>query len=383
MYKIYDQYCKGLKAKQKYRKLPELIDHIGRLLDFSKNDYLNLANSKHLKKAAKKACDKFGIGSTGSRLLSGNRKIFENLESMIAKDKSTESALILNSGFQANITVLPSLLDKHVLKTQAIVFFDQLNHSSLYQGIFLSQAKLIRYRHNDMKHLYQLLDEYKDDPKPKFIVTVTLFSMDGDLANLKKIAELAKEYNVFLYLDEAHATGLIGRNGYGLSTTVDLSKIPHLIMGTFSEALGCFGAYVACSTEIKNYLINKCTGFIYSTALPPMIIEAVFTAWDLVRHLDQERKNLSHLAERCRKKLQSLHFDTGKSETNIIPIILQDEEIALRIKKRLYEKSILVSAIRPPTVPLGTSRLRISLTIQHSENDVENLVNALNGCKNE
>lgn len=375
MYKLYNKYHNTLKSKGKYRQLPKAI--LGSFINFSTNDYLGLSQSEVLFDAAKLSGAEFGVGSTGSRLLSGNKKIFEDLEERIARDKGTESALILNSGFQANITVLASLLDQSVLGNKPIVFFDKLNHASLYQAVFLSHAELVRYRHNDMDHLSNLLTKFKNDLRSKFIVTETIFGMDGDIVSIEEIFALSKEYEAFLYLDEAHATGIIGRNGYGLSTYINLQEVPHLVLGTFSKALGCFGAYVACSNIIKNYLINKCSGFIYSTSLSPMIIGAAAKSWDLVQHLTDQRQALFFKATNLRNNLQDLGFNTGDSVTHIIPIVLGDEDTVMSAKEKLLKQGLVVSAIRPPTVPPGTSRLRIALNVNHTGSNLDCLVHVL------
>ncbi len=382
MYKQYIQFCLKLQNSGKYRKLPAVISSINKItspsvLDFSSNDYLGFSKLQTIAQAAAKACEEFGTGSTGSRLLSGNNILFEELESSIAISKNTEAALIFNSGFQANLTSLASLLDQSVLGLRPIVFFDRLNHSSLYQAVFLSNAELVRYQHCDMQQLSDLLEQYKNDNRPKFIVTETIFGMDGDVVPLEDIAELAKQHNALLYLDEAHATGVIGKNGYGLSTTLDLSGLPHVIMGTFSKALGVFGAYIACSQTVKDYLINKSAGFIYSTALPPMVIGAATKAWQLLPSLEQERQALMAKAENLRTSLKKLGFDTAGSSTHIIPIILGQDDKAVAAKNTLLEHNIVVSAVRSPTVPPNTARLRIALTTSHSQQDVDKLLAAL------
>ncbi|HCE59313.1 MAG TPA: 8-amino-7-oxononanoate synthase [Wolbachia sp.] len=376
MYHLYHEYCNTLQNKRKYRQLPD-VTLAPDFIDFSTNDYFNLSKSEILLEAAKLAGMQFGVGSTGSRLLSGNTKIFEDFEIQIAQDKKTESSLILNSGFQGNVTVLASLLDQSVLGSKPVVFFDKLNHASLYQAVFLSGAELVRYRHNDMDHLSNLLAKFANVLRPKFIVTETIFGMDGDIVPIEEIFTLSKEYGAFLYLDEAHATGVIGDRGYGLSTSINLQEIPHLVLGTFSKALGCFGAYVACSQVIKNYLINKCAGFIYSTSLSPIVIGAAAKAWSLMPHLSDQRQTLYLKATNLRDKLKMLGFDTGDSTMHIIPIILSDEDTVMNAKAKLLEQGIVVSAIRPPTVPPGTSRLRVALNVNHSEENINRLLHVL------
>jgi 8-amino-7-oxononanoate synthase len=375
-YQPYKSYCEQLQHTGKYRTLPGGFpsSHI----NFSTNDYLGLSKHPHLIAAAHKAAQEEGVGATGSRLLSGNSQRCEAFEARIAADKKTAAALIFNTGFQANFTVLASLLENAVLPQKSLVFFDRLNHSSLYQAIKLSGAEMIRYRHNDMNHLADLLKKWGSAKRSLFVVTETIFSMDGDLLPLKDLVLLCQQYQVFLYLDEAHATGIIGPRGYGLSTTVDLSVIPHLIMGTFSKALGCLGAYAALHPDVKDYLINKAPGFIYSTALPPPLLAAAFTSWEKISFLEKEREHVCFLADYLRQNLKQLGWDTGLSAISpIIPIFIGKEEKALSIKNKLLEKGILVSAIRPPTVPPGTSRLRITLCCNHQVDDLNYLLNSL------
>ncbi len=383
MYKAYEKYLSTLHNKGKYRRLGVLRQESNSdLLDFSTNDYLNLSLSlshhKDVMLAGEIAAQRYGMGSTGSRLLSGNCKLFEEFEYAIAKDKKTESSLIFNSGFQANISTLSCILDDKILNAKPLVFFDKLNHCSLYQAVFLSKAQALRYHHNDINHLESLLIEYQNDARPKFIVTETVFGMDGDIAFLQEIAALAKKFNAFLYLDEAHATGVFGLNGYGLSIAVDLQDIPHIIMGTFSKAIGVSGGYIACNKIMRDFIINKATGFIYSTAPSPSVIGAAFKAWDMVKSLDKERQTLRNLGNTLRTLLKDCGFDIGTSETHIIPIILNEEDKCLNTQKALLQEGIVVSCIRPPTVPPGTSRFRIALTTRHTNNDLKRLVETLN-----
>lgn len=378
MYKVYEEYLKILHHSDKYRRLGRLRqDSNGVILDFSTNDYLNLSQHKDVIAAGKIAAQTYGMGSTGSRLLSGNCKLFEEFENAVAKDKKTDSSLIFNSGFQANISTLSCLLDGKILHAQPLVFFDKLNHSSLYQAVLLSKAELKRYGHNDVNQLESFLEEHQNDTRPKFIITETVFGMDGDIAPLGEIAALAKKFNAFLYLDEAHATGVFGTGGYGLSTGVDLQDIPHMIMGTFSKAIGVSGGYIACNNIMRNFVVNKATGFIYSTAPSPAVMGAAFKAWRLVKSLDKERETLQNLGKTLRKMLMDRGFNGGTSQTHIIPIILKEEEKCLKAQKALLQAGVVVSCIRPPTVPPGTSRLRIALTTKHTVEDLNLLVETL------
>lgn len=378
MYKAYEKHLSTLHNIGKYRRLGQPRQaSSSRLLDFSTNDYLDLSHHRDIIEAGLIAMQSYGIGSTGSRLLSGNCKLFEEFESTIAKDKNTDSSLIFSSGFQANISSLSCLLDDKVLNAKPLVFFDKLNHSSLYQAVFLSKAELWRYHHNGINQLESFLEEHKNDPRPKFIVTETVFGMDGDIAPLEEIVSLAKKFNAFLYLDEAHATGVFGTSGYGLSTTLDLQDIPHVIMGTFSKAIGVSGGYIACNNIIRDFIINKATGFIYSTAASPAVVGAAFKAWKMIKALDKEREILQNLGKTLRTMLKDCGFNIGTSETHIIPIILNEEEKCLKAQKALLQAGVTVSCIRPPTVPLGTSRLRIALTTKHTNDDLKRLVETL------
>lgn len=378
MYKHYEKYLTNLNAKSRYRRLNTARQALlSSLLDFSTNDYLNLSKSPILLQELTNLTEKYGIGATGSRLLSGNSSIYSILEQQIAADKKTEAALTFNSGFIANLTSLAALLDEQVLGSKAIVFFDKLNHASLYQAIFLSRANLCRYQHNNIDNLSELLKKYKNDNSPKFIVTESIFGMDGDLAKLAEISQLAKEYNCFLYIDEAHATGVLGENGYGCSTSLDLTNVPHLIMGSFSKALGSSGGYIASDNIIINYLINKAQGFIYSTAPSPIIAGVNLKAWEYVSKLDNERNSLQLKGKILRDKLQAAGFDTGLSESHIVPIIFKEEEICLKVQKQLASQNIIVSCIRPPTVPPNSSRIRIALSSKHSLSDLDHLVEQL------
>lgn len=381
MYKAYQQHLTTLHNSGKYRRLGRIRQ--GRssdILDFSTNDYLNLSRNTAVIAAGEAAGQTYGAGSTGSRLLSGNSEIYERFEATVALNKRSESSLIFNSGFQANISTLSCLLDDKVLQAKPLVFFDKLNHSSLYQAVFLSKAELCRYRHNDLNHLDSLLKKHKDDHRPKFIVTETVFGMDGDIAPIAQIVQLAQQHNAFLYLDEAHATGIFGDNGYGLSTNLELQDIPHIIMGTFSKAIGVSGGYIACHSVIRDFIINKATGFIYSTAPSPFTIGAAFKAWQLVGSMDEERAALHKLGTTLRHLLSNNGFNIGTSQTHIVPIILQDEEACLKLQRTLLNgenRQIIVSCIRPPTVPPGSSRLRIALTAKHTLDDIKCLAEAV------
>jgi 8-amino-7-oxononanoate synthase len=320
----------------------------------------------------------------------GNLSLHEAIEAKIAKAKGTEASLLLASGWQANAAVLPALLrvpresGKAQREAQAPrVYSDRLNHASLHHGCQAAGVRQIRFRHNDLDHLESLLqaqrvadgDNAASGATPSFIITESVFSMDGDRVDVVRLADIAQRYGAFVYLDEAHATGVLGPKGMGLAGLapggIDLT------MGTFSKAMGGFGAYIAGSRAMCDYLINACSGFIYSTALPPQVLGAIDAALDLVPTLDAERAWLAARADRLRNGLNRLGIDTADSSTQIVPAIIGDAQRALEISAELQSAGFLVIAIRPPTVPAGTSRLRIALSAAHSDDDVDALLAAL------
>lgn len=349
------------------------------LVDFSSNDYLGLSRHPELIRRAAAWAEEWGAGSRASRLVRGNLPPFETVETKLAAGKGTEAALVFTSGWQANAAVLPALLDARVLGAEPLVFSDRLNHASIHHGCRAAGAAQIRYRHNDLRHLEDLLQRHGGSDAPKFILTETVFSMDGDRADLPALTALADRHGAFLYLDEAHATGVLGRQGFGLAAGATDDRAS-LVMGTFSKALGGFGAYVACSRRLREFLINRCSGLIYSTGLPPAVLGTMDAALDLVPTLEAERRHLLGLAERLRARFHEAGLDTGASTTQIVPVMLGDEERALEAARALEEAGLLGVAIRPPTVPPGTSRIRLALSAAHTVEEVDRLADALLAC---
>lgn len=343
------------------------------LIDFSSNDYLGLSHHPEMIAAAQNYAGQFGVGSGASRLVSGNLAPTEEVERKLARAKKTEAALVFASGAQANLTLLPALLDIKTLGAPPLVYADKLNHASLIQGCIASGVKQIRFRHNDLEHLKMLLERDRKEDRPRFIVTESVFSMDGDGPDIQKLKDIAEAYDAFLYIDEAHATGVLGEGGFGLACGLKNS----LVMGTFSKGLGGFGGYVACSELLKNYLINKCGGLIYTTALPPSILGTMSKSIDLIENMHTERQHLKNMAELLRCRLQGAGLNTGLSTTQIVPLILEDESFCLKLGMLLEQDGFFVGAIRPPTVPAGTSRLRLALSAMHQESEIHALANAI------
>lgn len=346
------------------------------LINFSGNDYLGLAQHPLVLARSQDFAARFGAGAQGSRLVCGTSPAHEALEQKLASAKGTEAALLFASGWQANAAILPALFDLAGKNAAApLIFTDKLNHASLHQGCRASGLKQVRFRHNDLHHLEAQLQARSDIPGQRFIITESVFSMDGDRCDVAQLAQIAARYDAFLYLDEAHATGVLGPQGMGLSGLAPGGI--DLIMGTCSKALGGFGAYVAGSRALCDYLANACSGFIYTTALPPAVLGAIDAALDLVPGMDEQRTTLMQNAALLREGLAALGLDTANSSTQIVPALIGDAQCALSLSTRLEARGFLVSAIRPPTVPEGTSRLRIALSAVHCKDDVLGLLDAL------
>ena len=232
----------------------------------------------------------------------------------------------------------------------------------------------IRYRHGDAAHLTDLVTQFQEDSRPKFILTESVFSMDGDVAPMDEIAALARAQNATLIVDDAHATGILGEGGRGLSDGADI------VIGTFSKALGSFGAYVACAPTVRDYLINRCSGFIYSTALPPPVLGAIDAALDLVQGMDEARTHVANMAARFRFGAKGIGFETGASATQIVPLIAGTADAALGLSAKLREAGFWATAIRPPTVPQMTARVRLAFTAAHNDADIDRLLEVLSEC---
>lgn len=343
--------------------------------DFSSNDYLGLSSHPELSAEIKNAADKYGAGSSASRLLSGDFELHHLLEEKIAKFKNKEAALVFNSGYQANLGIISSLYGKG-----DCIFSDRLNHASLVDGIMLSQARFFRFQHNDMGHLQLLLKKERFKFNDALIITESIFSMDGDRAPLKELVYLKEKYNCAIFIDEAHATGIFGGNGAGAVEEDGLEEKVDFIMGTFSKALAGFGAYLAASRKITDYLINTCRSFIYSTALPPHVIAGNLKSIELTEREPYRRKRLLESAEYFRQALKNKGFQV-KGCSQIVPVIVKDNFKAVELSKRLQEKGYWVLPVRPPTVPANEARIRFSLTFYHDKKLLQKLVDDIDTSK--
>ena len=341
------------------------------------NDYLGLAGDPRVRRAAAGAAEVWGAGTGASRLVSGNLSPLVELEARLAEFKGTEAAVLFGSGFLANMGVVAALAPKG-----GVVFSDELNHASLVDGCRLAAAETVIYPHGDVDALADGLEQAGD--RPKTIVTDSVFSMDGDLAPLEEIVALAERHGARLIVDEAHATGTIGPGGRGLVNELGLESRVDVMVGTLSKALGSYGAYACCSATMTQYLINRARPLIYSTAPPPSSVAA---ATESLRILSDEFKTssgqpgvvetLRSRARTFRRALADEGFDVEENEIPIVPLLIGDPEQATVICESALEKGVFAQAIRPPTVPEGTSRLRLTVMATHSEGDLRSAAKIL------
>ncbi len=347
------------------------------VINFCSNNYLGLANDPELIDAAKEALEEEGLGAGASRLICGNMASHVRLEKRIATFKQVESCLVFSAGYMANLGILSALCDR-----EDIIFSDKLNHASIVDGILLSRAQWKRYPHKDMHALEEMLKESLGYKK-RVIVTDSIFSMDGDVAPLREIVALAKKYEAMVMIDEAHSFGVLGKQGRGLAEELGLEKDIDVQMGTLSKAAGSFGAYCCGSRALIDFLINKARSFIFTTAMPPSIAAASIRAMEIMEREPQRREDLRLNAALMRAGLQRSGFDTMGSTTPIIPVLLGDASVAVAFSQKLFDKGILAQAIRPPTVPENTARLRVTVMATHSRDDIEKALNAFREVKKE
>ena len=335
------------------------------------NNYLGLATDDRLKQAAQAAISTYGCGATGSRLISGNLEPYEHLELDLAAFKNSESALIFPSGYQANVGTVAALVG-----SRDMIFSDALNHASLIDGSRQSRAEMVTYNHCDPADLEAKLKMHAA-ARQKLILTESVYSMDGDLAPLREICFLAKKYSALLLVDEAHATGLFGSNGAGLVSEYGLQSNVDIQMGTFSKALGSLGGYIAASRELIDFMLHRARSLIFSTALPPAVLDASRTALQIVREEPGRRQALWKNVARLRDGLARMGLDTSPSLSQILPVRLGDAQRTMVASRFLLKKGVFVQGVRPPTVPLGTARLRISPMATHSDDDISTALTAL------
>ncbi len=337
------------------------------------NNYLGLAGHPALKIAAQRAVAQWGTSSGASRLVSGSMALHEELEERIAAFKGTEAALAFNSGYAANTGIIGALTGRGDM-----IFSDKLNHASIVDGARLSTATLIRYPHNDPTALRRLLESHPTKGI-RLIITDGVFSMDGDIARLRELVSLKNEFNALLMVDDAHGVGILGESGRGSVELCRVLEEVEIQMGTLGKGLGSFGAYVATSRDIVEWLINNARSFIFSTSLPPAVVAASLAALNIVDSSEglELRRRLADNSHFFRESLRASGFDTLGSATQIVPLLVGDAKKTMAFSRLLLERGIFVQGIRPPTVPKGTSRLRCTLMAPHSRQDLVQAVKTI------
>ncbi len=344
-------------ASGRYRQLQPVAERGAGRLDFSSNDYLALSVHPEVIAAGQAALARYGAGVGAARLMSGDLALFHELEDEVAGLKECPAALVFGSGYLANVGVIPTLVGRG-----DTVLTDRLDHASIYDGCRLSGARLLRFRHNDLSHLEELLSKCRVGGRA-LVVVESLYSMDGDIAPLAALAEMKERYSCLLMVDEAHATGIYGRQGGGLVQEYGLAERVDVVIGTFGKGLGSYGAYVAGSQILRDYLINRARSFIYSTGLPPAVIGASLAAVRLVRREPDLRQQLAENVVYFKECLVGEGMTGAPGPSQIIPILVGDSGQSLALADECRKMGLFVTAVRPPTVPEGSARIRLSVTL--------------------
>ncbi len=384
----YKNNIENLIKNNSYRILRETFKN-GKYIKFENKQYLNLSSNDYLGISCDTALwnnflknkvlnsNNFLGSNSSSRLLTGNSEHYTQLENYLLTLYKSEAALVFNSGYHANIGILPAITTKNDL-----IISDKLVHASIIDGIKLSKAENIYYRHNKTEQLEEILKTKRHLYKNVFIVTESVFSMDGDYADLLKLIEIKEKYDTFLYVDEAHAIGTIGKQGLGLSEELNITSKIDFIVGTFGKAIASQGAFVICNNVFRNYLINKMRSLIYTTALPPITLEWTYFVMQYVTTMENERHRLKQISDFFRNKISSLGYKTNGS-SQIIPLIVGENIKCIKLADYLQDNGIFILPVRPPTVPDGTSRLRFSLTANMEKSEIENIIKLLENFKHE
>lgn len=345
--------------------------------NLSSNDYLGIANNKVVinefyDNLINGGYNKnYSLGSSSSRLLTGNYSLYTELEKAIASKYKAESSLVFNSGYHANIGILPAITKKGDL-----ILSDKLNHASIIDGIKLSDADFIRYKHLDYEHLDKLLATNRSKFKKVIVVSESVFSMDGDVADLHKLVSLKQKYDFMLYVDEAHALGTRGNIGLGICEEQNLMHEIDFIVGTFGKAFASQGAFVVCNSILREFLINKMRSLIFTTALPPISVFWNLFLFNRIEKFSTQRENLKKISTQLKLKLEQNEYFSN-SASNIIPVVLGQNALAEKVAAHMQEHGFFVFPVRPPTVPQGTARLRFSLTVDFNIQKINEIVDTL------
>ena len=351
---------------------PEIVINKKIYYQFASNNYLGLTTDAKITNSVISAIKKYGNGTGGSRLVTGTSNLHSKLESDIAKFKKTDDAIVFSSGYLASIGTISSIMNK-----DDIIFSDELNHACLIDGARLSRSKIVIYKHSDMKDLESKLKKFKASNGKKMIISDSVFSMDGDIAPLDSIVKLSKKYECISMIDEAHATGILGDTGSGASEMFGVQDKIDICMGTLSKAIGSVGGYIAGSSDLIDYLKNRARSFIFDTSLPAGALTASIGAIKLIERQPSIRDDLNNNIQYIQDFLASSSFNYLKSVTPIIPIIIGDEEKALECSRFLLKNQIYVPAVRPPSVPKGQSRIRVTLMATHKKKHIDKIIKVM------
>jgi 8-amino-7-oxononanoate synthase len=376
--KFYDNITEELKQLTAGDRLRSLKDIAGDWrLNLSSNDYLGAAAKHQWQHEFYQATDntadndKFKLTASSSRLLTGNHSGYQQLEADLSILYEGREAIVFNSGYHANIGILPA-----ISTSKDLILSDKLNHASIIDGLRLADAKFKRYRHGDYDQLERLLADNSTNYRQIFIITESVFSMDGDIADINRLVSLKSRYGAVLIVDEAHAVGVFGKNGAGICEACGVMEDIDIIIGTFGKALASLGAYAITNSEIKQYLINKMRPLIFTTALPPVIVNWSSFVLKKIISCHREREYLQKLGQFCRNELSKRGITT-RGESHIVPIIIGDEKTSVNIAEKLREQGFLIFPIRPPTVPANSSRLRLSLHSGLKQHDLKEFIDCL------
>jgi len=349
---------------------PEIIIEGKRYILLASNNYLGLTTDPKVKEAARRALEKYGTGSGGSRLVSGSSDLHRELEERITGFKKTEAAILFSSGYLANVGTISALVEPG-----GVIYSDELNHASIIDGCRLSHAEIKIYKHCDVEHLNSLLASNESKNK-KLIVTDTVFSMDGDLAPVPELVELAEKYGCMLMIDEAHATGVLGKRGSGATEYFGIEDRVPIVMGTLSKAVGSLGGYVAGSKKLIDFLRNRARTYIFDTSLPASSLAASLAAIDIIEFELERRKHLWHLIEKFKSGLKKIGLELLPSHSAVIPVLIGEAQPALDFARLLRENGVFTPAVRPPSVPTGKCRIRATLMATHKEEHIERALRA-------
>ena len=363
---IHDKRLFRLLTELESGQSPEVTIDGKKFVLLGSNSYLGLSVDPKVVESAKIALEKYGTGSGGSRLVSGSSDLHRMLEDRIAEFKNTEAAILFSSGYLANIGTISALVSDN-----DIIYSDELNHASIIDGARLSRSTVRIYKHLDLNHLKDLLETDRDKKCKKLIVTDSVFSMDGDLVPLPDVVELAEQYGCMLMIDEAHATGVLGERGSGATEHFGVEDRVPVVMGTLSKAIGSLGGYIAGSQELIDFIRNRVRSYIFDTSLPPASLAASIAAIDIIENEPERREHLWNMVNHFKTEIQNSGLKVMKSDSAIIPVLIGDAEPALNFARTLRENGVFTPAVRPPSVPHGRCRIRVTIMARHTQEHID------------